>query len=399
MTRRDAIKAAAATIPLAAAGQPQAQPATDKKYLILSCDGGGLRGLLTAKILERLDNEVPFIDKIDLFAGTSTGGILALGLAHSYTPTQIIKLYRDNAKVIFERHADKSNESEGALEKLLSSLGDKRAQLMEHMKVHPGDLLHPKYPSSGIAKVMKDTFGDATLDSLKLKKSVMVTTLRLMGREGWAPLVLHNIGPDEAASDKVFTKVEDRPSRDTTAADAILCTTAAPLYFAPHKHPVFGYCVDGGLFANCPASFALALALRANKGSIENIRILSIGTGAQVSGIDIPISPPFNEPNDHGALAWLYPMPRGEKLGDKQKVTPAFPLISALFDSTSSTHNYICQQALTEAKYRRLQVKLPKPVPLDDSDKDTLDFLESAVSLIPTDEWAAAKEWLKKQIS
>jgi predicted acylesterase/phospholipase RssA len=398
MTRREAIKATAATIPLAA-GQALAQRATKaKKYLILSCDGGGLRGILTAKIIERLHAEAPFIDQIDLFAGTSTGGILALGLAHGFSPTQIVKLYRDNATAIFDRDADKPN-SEGAMERILSGLGDKKALFIAQLEIHPGDLLHPKYPSDGIAKVMKDTFGDVTLDSLKLKKSVMVTTLRLLGRDkGWAPLVLHNVGPDEAASDKVFTKVEDRPTPDTRAADAILCTTAAPLYFAPHKHPTFGYCVDGGLFANCPASFALALALRANQGSIENIRILSIGTGAQISGIDIPNSHHFDKPSEFGALAWLDPVHRGERIGGKQKLTPAFPLISALLDATSSTHNYICQQALTDIKYRRLQVKLPKPVALDDSDKDSLDFLESCVSLIPQAEWDAVKEWLKLQI-
>jgi hypothetical protein len=271
---------------------------------------------------------------------------------------------------------------------------------MARLEIHPGDLLHPKYPSDGIAKVMNDTFGDVTLDSLTLKKSVMVTTLRLLGPDkGWAPLVLHNVGPDEAASDKVFTKVEDRPTPDTRATDAILCTTAAPLYFAPHKHPTFGYCVDGGLFANCPASFALALALRANKGSIENIRILSIGTGAQISGIDISNSAPFEKPSEYGALAWLDPIHRGEGIGGKQKLTPPFPLISALFDATSSTHNYICQQALTDIKYRRIQVKLTKPVALDDSDTDSLDFLESCVSRIPKEEWDAAKEWLKLQIA
>jgi patatin-like phospholipase/acyl hydrolase len=51
-------------------------------YHILSLDGGGILGLLTAKLLERLEMAYPgFLSKVDLIAGTSTGGILALGLA------------------------------------------------------------------------------------------------------------------------------------------------------------------------------------------------------------------------------------------------------------------------------------------------------------------------------
>ena len=52
-------------------------------------DGGGIRGLITAILLERLEQARPgFLSMIDLFAGTSTGGLLALGLASGRTPTQ-----------------------------------------------------------------------------------------------------------------------------------------------------------------------------------------------------------------------------------------------------------------------------------------------------------------------
>ena len=56
---------------------------THTTYRILSCDGGGIRGVITAKLLQALDPSV--IKNIDLFAGTSTGSIIALGLA-SYLP-------------------------------------------------------------------------------------------------------------------------------------------------------------------------------------------------------------------------------------------------------------------------------------------------------------------------
>src|SRR5438270_13739741 len=63
-------------------------------YHILALDGGGIRGLLTTILLERLEAAVPgFLSHIDLFAGTSTGGILALGLASGITPTAARDLY------------------------------------------------------------------------------------------------------------------------------------------------------------------------------------------------------------------------------------------------------------------------------------------------------------------
>jgi patatin-like phospholipase/acyl hydrolase len=60
------------------------------------------------------------------------------------------------------------------------------------------------------------------------------------------------------------------------------CTIAAPVYFPPHQHPTYGLCIDGGVFANNPSTLALARVL--NSGiledrNIENIRILSVGTG------------------------------------------------------------------------------------------------------------------------
>src|SRR5271163_5203479 len=72
-------------------------------FKILSLDGGGIRGLLTTVLLERLSTAAPgWLDQVDLIAGTSTGGILALGLASGMTPTQLKSLYYDNGAEIFD---------------------------------------------------------------------------------------------------------------------------------------------------------------------------------------------------------------------------------------------------------------------------------------------------------
>ena len=71
-------------------------------YHILSMDGGGIRGLLTIIIIQRLEAAHPgFLDQIDLFAGTSTGGILALGLAYGLSPERIRGLYETSGRRVF----------------------------------------------------------------------------------------------------------------------------------------------------------------------------------------------------------------------------------------------------------------------------------------------------------
>jgi patatin-like phospholipase/acyl hydrolase len=81
-------------------------------------------------------------------------------------------------------------------------------------------------------------------------------------RKGWLPLVHHNLNVSSSAQNP---HVEDGATLDTRLVDPGLCTSAAPTYFRSHEHPEFGRCVDGGLFANCPASIAMSAAVRAGK--------------------------------------------------------------------------------------------------------------------------------------
>ena len=85
-------------------------------------------------------------------------------------------------------------------------------------------------------------------------------------------------------------------------------------------------------------------------------------------------------------------------LGNKETLTPAFPLLSALLDASSASNSYVCDQALA-GHYHRVQMNLPKPIALDDASKDTLDFLEEVAERIHQADWKAATDWLKAQIS
>ena len=72
-------------------------------FRILSLDGGGIKGAFTASVLAAIEDEIkePIGEYFDLIAGTSTGGILALGLGSRIPARKIVEFYRDMGPVIF----------------------------------------------------------------------------------------------------------------------------------------------------------------------------------------------------------------------------------------------------------------------------------------------------------
>ncbi len=85
----------------------------------------------------------------------------------------------------------------------------------------------------------------------------------------------------------------------TYPVDAALSTSAAPTYFPPYQHPTFGYCIDGGVYANNPGCMAIASALKSGV-ALSDIVMLSIGTGANPENVQV--SPP---PGTYGPLMWM----------------------------------------------------------------------------------------------
>ncbi len=75
------------------------------KYRILSLDGGGLRGLITVRLLQQLDQSPEtkgWLEQVDLIASTSTGGILALGVASNKTLDEIANIFLEQGPKIFD---------------------------------------------------------------------------------------------------------------------------------------------------------------------------------------------------------------------------------------------------------------------------------------------------------
>lgn len=203
--------------------------------LILSCDGGGLRGMTTAVVLSRLTNKFPWlIDDADLLAGTSTGALIIAAIADGMSTTDIIEAYRDLGTMIFndERWFD--------------------------------SWFRAKYQSRNASRAFRTYFPPNRL-LRDMKRKVLIPTVDLCktkdGRRYWDGHFYHNLHTDENHRDMA-----------TPICKILQMTTAAPTYFPS----VDGH-IDGGVFANNPSMCALAQVMSTSDGELPYL--LSLGTG------------------------------------------------------------------------------------------------------------------------
>ena len=233
---------------------------------ILALDGGGIRGILTLQFLEALEalikarfgEKTRLCDYFDLIGGTSTGSIIAAGLACGMTVDALQDLYRNVGAKAFKK---------GRLSKLL-----------------PDSLqgtLAPKFPSGPLqAELDRQLGADTTLDSDKILTGLMIMTKRL---DTGSPWPLNNGGRGRYAA-------QDGALRLTQIVRA---STAAPTYFAPEEIPIHsrdgsvvdGAFVDGGVTPfNDPTLQLLMLAALQGHGFCwptgkDKLLIVSVGTG------------------------------------------------------------------------------------------------------------------------
>lgn len=76
-----------------------------QRFQILSLDGGGIKGLFSAAVLAKIEEDlgVTVADHFDLITGTSTGGIIALGLGIGLHPREIVHFYVSQGPAIFRQ--------------------------------------------------------------------------------------------------------------------------------------------------------------------------------------------------------------------------------------------------------------------------------------------------------
>lgn len=212
---------------------------TTDTYRVLALDGGGLRGIFTAAVLYEAEQTfgTAFLDSFDLFVGTSTGGLLALGLASGKTCGEMLAFYREAGPTIFR--------------------APRRVRR----------LVRPKYDRRALDEVLRAEFGESvTLNDLG--RSVCVTAHELV-----------------TGTTRVFKDDHHAALRwggDQLVWKVAAATSAAPTYFAPVQLDKVDSHVDGGVWGNNPAMVGVTEAVRYGGRSLSDIRLLSVGTTSTV---------------------------------------------------------------------------------------------------------------------
>ncbi len=209
---------------------------TDNKFQILSLDGGGIKGIFSVAVLAQIEKDlnINIVDHFDLIAGTSTGGIIALGLGLGLKPEEILNFYLTHGTAIFKKN--------------------KVTSIRKYFK--------SKYSNNFLQKALIECFGDNKLGN---------STKRLI-------IPSYNIGEDDVYVFK--TSHHERLRRDYKeyAWKIGLATSAAPTYFPVYRGISDLRLVDGGVWANNPSMIALVEAISLLNYKVENIKIFSLGT-------------------------------------------------------------------------------------------------------------------------
>lgn len=280
-------------------------------FRILSIDGGGIRGIIPAMVLAEIERRTGrrISQLFDLIVGTSTGGILALALVKPgekrrphYTAGDVVQLYENQGRRIFSR---------SVLHQVFSLNG----------------LVNKKYQSGPIEVVLEEFFGDALLS--EALSNVMLTSFDIQLRDAFF------FRSYRAKADKDY---------DYLMRNAARATSAAPTYFEPElveKGSKAYALIDGGVFANNPSMCALVDAMREFNHGLEEIFMVSLGTGSETKR---PLE--FKNVKNWGVVNWAQPI-----------LTIVF---NGLSDTVDFQTNLILNRAGTPEHYHRLQVELPK---------------------------------------
>jgi predicted acylesterase/phospholipase RssA len=280
-----------------------------RPFRILSLSGGGARGIFQATFLRELQKELnPRLkDGFDLIAGTSTGAIVALSLALDVPLDRTCEFYRDKAPLIF------------------------RSRFMAGVRGGP------KYSNRALRQALEEIFSTKHLNDTDKTVIVAATTLDRFDHR-----IFSNIGHLSTTDG------------DLSAVDVALASAAAPTYFAPIQPNLRERTyVDGGVWANSPSLLAVLVAHRHLAVPLQDIRLLSVGTGYFPNG---------RSPRDMGKL-------RRYSLGSVRTV------LELIFDSQSSFADEYARTLITPGYFIKIDVPLGQNMELDD--------VAAAVSILP----------------
>ena len=244
-------------------------------YRILSIDGGGVRGAFALKMLKFIEDEVDkdFLKKVDCFAGTSTGGLIATCLNLGYSPSRLLFYYKHLSPLAFPKN------SEG----------------------------NSKYRHDRLKKLLR-TIVPKDLRMNQLEKDLVIPACNLYQekKKRWKEEIYDTFG---GCDEKVI--------------DVAIRSAAAPLYFPSYQ----GY-VDGGVYAVNPSLVAYSRAIDKDGGGIDSseVRLLSLGNGVNPTGIKGEI--------DWGIEDWMgEKFKLFELMTDMGMQAPHYPLKQILRDN------------------------------------------------------------------
>ena len=220
----------------------------DKEFRILSIDGGGIRGIYPATFLAGLEERylegASVAQYFDLIAGTSTGGIIAVGLGAGLKAADLRDLYIRRGCEIFP--PAKSGVM-GVAQRFFRSASR---------------YIMYRYGRRALMKILCDTLGDRKFGGAMTRLCIP----SFEGRYGEVYIFKTPHHPD-------FRKDGDEQMTRVAAA-----TAAAPTFYRPLEEGGYTF-VDGGVWANNPVMIALVDVLSCFSVSRDQVRILSLGCG------------------------------------------------------------------------------------------------------------------------
>jgi predicted acylesterase/phospholipase RssA len=314
-------------------------------YSLLALDGGGIRGVIPARVLDAIEQRTgrPICELFDLVGGTSTGGILALGLTKpsardsakpAFSASNLLDFYLDEGETIFP--------GKTLWERVTNPLG----------------MADVRYSAKPLEGLLQQRFGDTML-------SEALTEICIPS---------YDLSKPAAYFFKREYARDEEHSWDTPMALVARATSAAPTYFNPAKIEDHAL-VDGGVFANNPAAAAYADALDLWGHDVE-IQVISIGTGQPPQELGRgPIPVAYANANGWGLAHW------------------ARPVLEVVFDGVAEAVEYqlkrLCRQHEGGSpRYHRLQSDLPTAAhAMDDASAQNLGrLMDDATTLIRSEQ-------------
>jgi predicted acylesterase/phospholipase RssA len=348
-----------------------------KPLRVLALDGGGIRGVIPATIVAYLEDQArsAAAELFDLVVGTSTGGILSLGLTvpdaagkPKFSARALAALYVAHGRDIFQPWGAIGVEAEieDAVAGRLADLETPGATaLLDHVEGKPvpwwKGLFHPKYSAAGLEGFLQQQLGEQA----RLSRPVAGTH------------VAANSFDLDRYCLQMFRSWEARrsPAADFPMSAVGRATSAAPTYFPPAAITSIDgtsvmHCVDGGVAVNDPVlvSYAEARHLQSSlRGSAASapILVVSVGTGAPSAQ-----AIRYDKVEDAGVLGWF-----------------VNGLMDVLVDGPDVAANRLAETILPAGSFYRFQAALSGPgftaaTAMDDCSADNLAALQKAADYL-----------------